>query len=243
MFRATFVALGSVRSIVRAGLIFMFGSLPFSAVPEENALNCAPYFPDDRTVSFFIKMRLEDKLIPFRVHESYLEDRWKRVEGAEHEAMLFSVRLDNFVPVTRAETPNLRSNGIEQYFTFLLGDRVPLQKLAALRLSAASPLMSITVDELDDIPRIERDHSLLELTPLRAEERQKDVYVTQTENAEITSVTACNAPGVAPFPGCSTYFRSDTNVDVKMNFQLGELPNWQSLKSSVEEFLTCSSTF
>ncbi len=230
----------ALNSLVLAAFLLSMTQNSAAGSGSSTATDCQRFYPDDQTVDLNVSMELEERLVPMRIHESYLEDRWKRVQGATHGAILFRVRFDDFAPVRRDETPALRVNGKQAYYSFLLTDHVEMAELTAVMLSAASPTLKISAEELPRVQRNPADFGLVELEPLQREHRQKDVYVSYGGDGAIDAVAECNAPETARFPGCSVRFRAPAGVDVNMDFPIARLREWKRLKTSVEEFLNCA---
>lgn len=202
---------------------------------------CALFTDDADYVTFFIDMDLEGGEVQMRVPKIFLEDRWDHQDGVRHGSQLFSMMIDNFLPVTRRQTGEFNKArtwepGHQAYMHFLVGDYVDLNKLTVFSLERmVAPSQKHPITEYQTEPF---DYGLTKFIPFEGE-LQKDVFASYSEEGEINALVQCSAVGTVPYPGCQQFFRSN-RMDVHLSFRRPYLAKWEQMQSDVDRFLSCT---
>lgn len=200
---------------------------------------CVHYSPSEERVDFYIDMRLEQKLVPMSVPKIFLEDGWDHVDGARHGSQLFSVTVDTFEPVSRRQASLQNRQGIHNRMSFLVGDKIEAEGLAAVDLWGADP--GVQDAQFEDYTLEPSDHGLLRAVPLGTDP-QRNVYFTLDENGAPEVIISCGMQGKSNFPGCSHRFRA-SGMDIKAYYRVAELPNWPMIQANISQFLQCATTY
>ncbi|WP_156477581.1 hypothetical protein [Falsihalocynthiibacter arcticus] len=215
-----------------------------SLTPMSEERSPCTAFTDDATyVDFSIRMQLEDRHVPMRVPKQYFEDFWDRKSGYETTSQLFSVEIGSFAPVSRPETSKRNRVGVHNWFTFNTTDVVPLDEVAAIHMK-----LSILIKDRKRISgvftRLPGPHGLYELGFSGVQpqfRRPENVYIAESPSKGLTSVLECDAPDSVLNPGCQLNFRA-SGMDVTLNFQRSDLPNWREFQADTTQFLNCATS-
>jgi hypothetical protein len=216
--------------------------IPHTPIPDD--LDPCFAFTDDASyVNHTIVMQLEHREVKMRVPIDYFEDRWDRKDGFRDTAQLFRVEIGSFLPVTRPQTAERNKKGIRNWFTFLVSDYIPMDKLAPLQAE-----LSIRGGDYDrplaDYERMPGPFGLQEIRSPSVQSKHKfdkNIYLDFDVNGKLTTVLNCRAPGTVLVPGCDQFFEA-AGLDVEMSFRRTELVNWKRLQTDVTRFLTCATS-
>ncbi|WP_227272487.1 hypothetical protein [Roseobacter weihaiensis] len=226
--------------VVQTGLVLTLASTLLVNPARTNERDvCALFHGEEEMVTHVLYMHQENVRHELRIPTVYFEDAWDRVDGAEHDAQLFSVMIDDFTPVYRRHTATLKKAGRHDYMTFLLQDYVGNERLTEIVLSTATGGKS---REISEALRQDADFDLVALRAKEGIEQNKDVYISEDAAGDIRTVFLCSQMGDVKSPGCSQYFRSHA-IDIKVNYRRVFLAQWKGFEIDVDSFLACALNF
>jgi len=176
-------------------------------------------------------MQLEDRDVQMRVPIDYFEDPWDRKDGFRDTAQLFRVEIGSFLPVTRQETAMRKKTGMRSLLQILVGDYIPMEKLAPLQ--AELFVRGGNYDRpLEDYIRKPGPFGLQEITSPSQESQnqlEKSIYLFEDPSGNPSTVLNCHGPAAVLNPGCQHFF-SAAGLDVSLSYDIFELPNWSRIR-------------
>lgn len=190
-------------------------------------------------------MQLEHRRVDLQVPVEFFEDPWDRKNGFADTAQLFRVEIGSFLPVSRPETGRRNKQDIWNWMTFLIGDKLPLEKMAVLHAEVGSGVIGGNLNR--DFASYAPVPGPFGLNEIRSDAKQPtspfrtNTYLSRTTDGALTAVVSCNVPGSVLSPGCQHWFRA-AGMDIELDYRRTELPNWQALQEDVTKFLTCATT-
>jgi hypothetical protein len=222
--------------------VFLLISTPTHSVGQSSA-SCSQYFAEDGLVDQYLVMTLEQIRHELRIPTAYLEDPWDRVQNSEHNAQLFRVTIEDFTPVTRLQSSERLRSGQRDYFSFVLGDLVPLEELLALQLRLSVPGLARRDPEFSASPQDYFDARSAEgeLTAFKLvseAEIRKDVFAVFHNDGGSTGVISCDPIGSARYPGCNHDLRAH-GIDIRAGYSREYLPRWAEIQTRVSDFVGC----
>ena len=222
--------------------VFFLVSTPTHSLGQSSA-SCSQYFAEDGLVDQYLVMTLEQIRHELRIPTAYLEDPWDRVQNSEHTAQLFRVTVADFAPVTRRQSSERMRTGSRDYFSFVLHDLVPLEKLLALQLRLSVPGLAQTDPEFRTSPRDyftarSAEDGLTAFELVSESEIRKDVFAAFDNDGRSTAVLSCNPIGTAMNPGCNHDFRAH-GIDIRAGYRREYLPRWAEIQTRVSDFVGC----
>lgn len=206
---------------------------------------CAAFTADADYVAQTLIMQLEGRKVPLRVPVQFFEDVWDFRQGFADTAQLFQVEIGTFTPVSRAETGRRYKRGIWNWMHFLIGDKIPLERMAVLSAELASSVIGGDMGRsFESYVPVPGPFGLAEIrsdAPQPTPSFRTNTFVFRSEDGALTAVLSCNAPDSVMNPMCQHHFRT-AGMDVKLSYRRTELPNWQALQADVTAFLTCATS-
>lgn len=199
---------------------------------------CNYFTADAEYVNFFLEMRLEEKTIPMSVPKIFLEDKFDQQNGAKHAAQLFRVTVDSFEPVTRRETSKLNRQGIHNWMTFIVSDRIEMIDLASVALSSAE--WGLPKEPFISYQLVPSDFGLLRALP-KGNEPVETVYFFLEAGGNPETIISCDIQESFLYHNCTQQFRT-LNMDVSVDYRIEQFPNWRSIQSKIDSFLGCAVT-
>lgn len=201
---------------------------------------CHAFTPDAAYVETTVIRQLEGGEVTLRVPEQYFEDAWDLAGSHTDTAQLFRVEISSFEPVTRRETSERNKQGIWNWMTFLVGDKVPLDQIAPIK---ADLLLPGPEPDLSSYPRLPGPYNLVRIASARPDlprpELDLDIYLFEPTDGAVEAVLSCDKPGAQRFPVCEHFFRA-AGLDVQLSYRRTELPRWREFQAQVTAFLTCA---
>lgn len=206
---------------------------------------CWAFTEDATYVNHTIVMQLEHREVKMRVPIDYFEDRWDQKDGFRDTAQLFRVEIGSFLPVTRPETAERQKKGLRSLLQILVSDHIPMEKLAPLQ--AELFIRGGNPDRpLENYVRMPGPFGLKEIESPSEEAHdqnppQKTIYISEESRVTPSAILNCHIAGAVLNPGCKHFF-SAAGLDVKLSYDLFELPHWRRIQDDVTRFLTCATS-
>ncbi len=201
---------------------------------------CRLFSEETAFVNQTLYMKQEDVRHELRIPLAYFEDRWDRIDGAEHEAQLLRVMIDEFTPVTRPETAQLNKAGRRDYMNFVLHDLIPLDERLPIDLTYAYPGAPRDLNAFEEAPA---EFGLVEVVPTVPMELSRQAFVARDSDNELTATLICSRPQDRPdgTPMCSHDLRAH-GIDIRISYPREFLNRWTEIQDGVSDFIGCAKT-
>ena len=197
---------------------------------------CHLFQTETEFVTQTLHMQMEDTRHVLKIPTIYFEDRIDRVEGGEHNAQLFRVMVEDFSPVTRRQSGELRKEGNRAYYNFVLHDPVDLDITLGIAAQSMATGDARVMDAYETQPS---DFGLDILLPKSGAQTHRDVFIAVDRSNSLSAVINCSN-GVGEINSrCNHDLRTD-EIDVRINYPREYLPRWNDLQSSVRDFTSCA---
>lgn len=223
------------RSVLPCIALLFVGPAPLAA---ERVNACHLFETETQFVTQILHMKMEDVRHTLTIPTIYFEDRFDRVDGAEHNAQLFRMMMDDFTPVTRRDTADLLRVGSKGYFSFVLSDPIDLAGILAID---ASQMATGDGRDMTAYREVETDFGLQAVLPISGAEIYRETYIARGEYDSLTSVFSCSNNPTFLNHSCYHSFRAH-EIDVRMSYRREYLHDWQRLQTSVSDFIACALT-
>lgn len=219
-------------------LISMSSSLRSS--DDEIALPkaCQLFSEEVEFVEQILYMKQEKVRHRLRIPKIYFEDGWDRINGIEHEAQLISVSIDDFTPVTRADTAQLNKEGRITYMWFVMRDLIPLEERLPINLTYAYPGAS---RDLTSFLEVEAEYGLTEFRPVVATDPNREAFVARENDGALRAILVCSR--IQDFPDGRPVCRHDVRIngiDVSISYPRAFMSEWTRIEESVSDFISCA---
>lgn len=200
---------------------------------------CARFTEDVEYRNYRIHMHLRNSIISLRIPKYYVTDPLFDYKAEDRPALLLSISLDTFDPVTVLDTERRTIEGKKNYFTILLSDTISLSDnvMGRLRRTVNGSIVRFPLESI-----AQRAHEY-DLKHLDFVAQGKEIYLSGSIEGgeEPEAIFYCSRPNANGLgsPMCEHRFKFQ-GLTVKMAYRRVELPEWNEIQSQVTKFLTCA---
>lgn len=175
--------------------------------PRQDA--CTLFDTEQEFVRFYLDMEMEGTQIAMRIPKVFFEDRSDHQNDAHHRAQLFSVMLDSFLPIIRAQEGAFNKSlpwprGHQRHMHFLVQDVIDLNGILDVRLGLR--LLDPLVDYRDVFTTDRHEYRLKKLRSINPNydvRYRQEAFIVYAEDGSLQTVMTCNIDGSVPYPGCT----------------------------------------